>query len=65
MRLGNTNKIHQDINENFGDNAELLEQRLKEINWRYFGKIYGIGFCVLLLSIFISIVVVRIAFLIL
>lgn len=64
MRFGETNKVHQDINKNFGDNADLLEERLKEINWRYFGKVYGIGFGVLIASLFLLIVVVRVAFMI-
>lgn len=64
MRFGETNKVHQDINKNFGDNADLLEERLKEVNWRYFGKVYGIGFAVVIASLFLLIVVVRVAFMI-
>lgn len=62
MRMGSSNKIHQDINEGFGENAALLEARLKEVNWRYFAKVYAVGFGILLASLFVLIVVVRFAF---
>ena len=62
MRFADTNKIHQKpVNERFGDNAELLEQRIKDVNWQYFGKVYAIGFGVLCASLFIIIVTVKFA----
>lgn len=64
MDFPQTNKRKQDLNDSFGENAKLLEERLKDINWRYFGKAYGIGFAILLASIFLLIVIVRFAFVI-
>jgi len=56
-----TNKIHREIEEKVGDNLKLLEDRLKTINWIVFLKSYFSFFGVLLVSIFLLIVVIRLA----
>jgi len=61
MKFGSTNKIHQDINDRFGENAALLEERLKVINWRIFLKFYFALLGILLVTIFALIVVVKTA----
>lgn len=61
MKFGATNKVHQDINERFGENAVLLEERMKVVNWRYFLKFYCAIFGVVLASLFLLIVVIRAA----
>ena len=64
MEFPKTNKIHQDLNKSFGENAKLLEEKLKEVNWRYFSKMYAIIFAAFLASLFLLIAVVRLALLI-
>ena len=61
MDFPRTNKIHQDLNEQFGDNAKLLEDVAKKIDWHFFTKLYFAGLGVLLVSIFALIVVIKAA----
>ena len=61
MKFPNTNKVHQDLHETFGENAALLEEKLKAINWRLFLKFYFAALGVLLVSLFALIVVVKAA----
>ncbi len=61
MDFPQTNKVHQDLNEQFGDNAKLLEEAAKKIDWQFFTKLYFAGLGVLLVSIFALIVVIKAA----
>ena len=61
MDLPATNKIHQDINEGFGENAKLLEQSLKTVDWKFFVRLYCAVIGLLLVTTFAFIVIVRFA----
>ena len=61
MLFPNTNKIHQDINARFGENAALLEEKMKQVNWRYFSKAYSIALGIFLASLFALIITVKFA----
>ena len=61
MRFPDTNKQHQDLHSRMGQNAELLEEQLKKINWRLFVKVYFAALGILLVSLFALIVVVKAA----
>lgn len=66
MRFPQTNKIHQEqpIDERFGENAKALEEILSKINWRFLLKVYFAGLGVFLLTLFLIIVIVRLALII-
>lgn len=61
MKFPPTNKIHRDLHSKFGENAQLLEEQMQRINWRYFAKVYAGAFVITIVSLFILIVVVRVA----
>ena len=63
MKFPATNKIHKEkpVDEQFGENAKALEEMLSKINWFYLNKIYFAGLGVFLVSIFLIIVVIRLA----
>ena len=61
MRFPDSNKQHQDLNDRMGENAALLEERLKAINWKLFIKFYFAALGIVLVSIFSLIVVVKAA----
>lgn len=63
MNFPPTNKINQVVDKPFGENAELLENAVKKVNWKYFLKVYAVGFFVLLATVFLLIVTVRLAML--
>lgn len=64
MDFPKTNKIpqHQELSAEFGANAKLLEDVMKKVDWRWFGRAYVVAFGILLVSLFLLIVVVRFAF---
>ncbi len=64
MDFPKTNKHHQDLNEKFGENAKLLEERLKVVDWKLFLKFYFALLVILLVTIFALIVVVKTALII-
>lgn len=66
MNFPQTNKIKQTQNteDKFGENVKALDEILNKINWRFFAKVYFSLLGVLLISLFLIIVIVRIAFLI-
>lgn len=49
------------VEADFGDNIKLLEERLESINWKQIGRYYAIGFCTLIVSLFLLIVTIRLA----
>ena len=51
-----------DLPQRFGENAEILTERLRKIDWRFLGKAYFILLALVLLTAFLVIVVVRAAF---
>ena len=53
-----------DLPHRFGENADILEGRLRQINWRFFATVYFALLAPLLLTIFFFIVVIRAAFLV-
>ena len=61
-----TNKIKQNnpVGNNVGDNAKILEEMMKKVNWRYLTIIYFSGLLTLVFSVFLFIVVIRFAFII-
>jgi len=61
MRFPTGNKVHQDINEGFGENVALLEDKMKRVDWRWFATVYAAAFTMLLVSVFALIVVVKLA----
>ena len=63
MKFPTTNKIHKDkpVEEQFGENAKALEELLSNINWYYLSKAYFIGLGVFLTSLFLIIVIIRLA----
>jgi hypothetical protein len=61
MKFPNGNKIHQDVESSFGNNAALLEEKLKSVDWRFFTLFYTGCFFAFTLSLFILIVVVKFA----
>lgn len=61
MRFPETNKIHQNFEESFGMNAQLLEEAMKRAHWRYIIGVYFAGLGIFLVTMFLLIVVVRIA----
>lgn len=61
MKFPSTNKVHRDLNESFGDNAKILEEKLRSVEWRFFLKFYAAAFGIAVLSLFVLIVVVRLA----
>ena len=50
------------LDAEFGDNIKLLEEQLNRTNWKLLGRYYAIGFSVFTLSLFILLVVIRLAF---
>ena len=61
MRFPTGNKIKQEINEGFGKNVALLEEKMKNIDWRWFFFFYCAAFVMFCLSLFILIVVIKAA----
>jgi len=61
VKFPETNKIHQQIEEKMGENAKLLEERLKQINWSVFLRVYASLLGVFLVSTFLIIAVIRAA----
>lgn len=61
MDFPQTNKVHRDLNEQFGNNAKLLEEAAKIVDWQYFIKLYFAGLGILLVSLFALIVVIKAA----
>lgn len=65
MLFPNTNKHRNSsapVEGEFGDNLKELENRMKQVDWRYIGYAYAIGFSIFIVSIFILLVTVRAAF---
>lgn len=58
-----TNKEEREfeLDSKVGDNAKALELMMKKIDWKYIGVAYGIGLSIVLVTIFLLIVVVRLA----
>lgn len=61
MDLPPTNKIHQEFEEKFGQNAQFLEDLLKQINWKLFIKAFFIILGMVLLTLFTIVFVVKLA----
>lgn len=61
-----TNKEHREfkVDSAVGDNAKALELMMKKVEWKYLGVAYGIGLSITLVTIFLLIVVVRLALMI-
>lgn len=64
MDFPRTNKIPQLITEKVSDNAKLLEELYDAINWKKLLYFYMRVFGIFLVSLFLVIVVVRLALLI-
>ena len=64
MDFPQTNKPNNKTKEGFGENAALLEERLTAIDWSVFLKAYAMIFSLLLTTMFLMIVVIRLAFMI-
>jgi len=59
MKFPETNKIHKKpIPENLESNAKLLEERIKNVEWSFFGQayIYLLGYTLLTVSSFILVI---------
>lgn len=62
MKFPSTNKIKKPvIDQNAGENLALLEQKIQKANWRYLLKAYAVILGVVLVSLFLLIVVIRLA----
>ena len=59
-KFNNTNAA-PDLNADFGGNAELLEEAVKKIDWKYWVKIYCAGIGLLAATLFVIIVAIRAA----
>lgn len=61
MNFPQSNKIPQSVEDNFQSNAELLEQSLKKIDWKFFVRFYFAALGCILAAVFGLVLVVRIA----
>ena len=61
MKFPPTNKYDQNLEDKFGENAKLLEEFLNRIQWKVIAYHYWVFFGQFLLSIFLLIVIVRLA----
>lgn len=61
MQFPKTNRIKQDLNERFGENAILIEEHLKKINWKFYLKLYAALYGIGVASIFVLIISIRVA----
>lgn len=60
MEFPQTNK-QKKFKEKFGENAKLLEDRLKDLNLRIWLKSWGIGLAILCVTIFSVLFTIEIA----
>lgn len=61
MDFGDTNKVHQEVGDALIDNAKLLEENMKAVDWRFFGKAYAYAMGAVLVTVFAFIVIIRLA----
>ena len=64
MNFPKTNKIHQSLEQAVGENAALLQELLESIKWRRFFHFYSAFFGIFLVSLFLTIAVIRLALLV-
>ena len=60
MEFPSINKIHQEAGS-VGENAKLLEEKIKSINWNVFVRFYFTCLGIFLVSIFSIIFIVKLA----